>query len=179
MKQKVYNHFGRNHIKKNGKPLFPTFDHFSPITLEQSFDRLLIPLGHFNRSNAETYYFNKDTILRGVSSVHLSDLIAEGYDRFLCTGDVYRHAAYDTTHAAVFHQMDMQRLFTKEELHTCNFSRNIFEASARASKEADVDGQVVHTRDAVESVMLDMRRTVEAVVKELLGSDVKCHWKHY
>ena len=179
VKQRVYNHFQRNHVDENGKPLFPTFDHFSPITLEQSFDRLLLPVGHFNRSNAETYYFNKDTILRGVSSVHLSYLIAEGYDRILCTGDVYRHAAYNPTDAAVFHQMDMQRLFTKEELHTGNFSGNIFEASARTSKEADVEGQVVHTRDAVESVMFDMRQTVEAVVKELLGGGVKCRWKHY
>ena len=179
VKQKVYDHFQRNHVDENGKLLFPTFDHFSPITPEQSFDHLLIPLGHFNKSNAEVYYLNKDTILRDVSSVHLSDLIAEGYDRFLCTGDVYRHMAYNPIHATVFHQMDMQRLFTKEELYTGNRSGNIFEAGARTSKEADLEGQVVHTRDAVKLLMLDMRQTIEAVLEDLLGVGVKCRWKHY
>lgn len=179
VKQKVYNHFQRNHVDENRKPLFPIFDNLSPVTPEQSFDRLLMPQGHFNRSDIETYYFNKDTILRGVSSVHLSDMIAEGYDRFLCTGDVYRHSTYDPTHAVVFHQMDLQRLFTKEELFPGNSSSNLFEASARASKEANLEGQLVHTKDTVESLMLDMKQTIMAVVEELLGKGVKCRWNHY
>lgn len=181
VKQRVYDYFQRNHVNENGDPLFATFDDFSPVTAEQSFDHLLMPRDHYNRSEIETYYLNKDTILRGVTSVHMSDMIARGYDRYLCTGDVYRRSLYDQTHALVFHLMDMQRLFTKQELSRTSSNANleIFETGARDSKMETERRQLVHTKEAVELVLGDMKKMIKGVIESLLGHGVECQWNNY
>jgi phenylalanyl-tRNA synthetase alpha chain len=63
----------------------------SPIvSVESNFDSLLIPQDHVSRSKSDTYYLNKETVLRCHTSAHQTFLLKQGFNRFLVTGDVYR-----------------------------------------------------------------------------------------
>lgn len=68
-------------IRDNMDPVVPTANNF---------DSLLIPPNHVSRSMSDTYYLDKETVLRTHTSAHQTTLLNEGYDRFLVTGDVYR-----------------------------------------------------------------------------------------
>jgi phenylalanyl-tRNA synthetase alpha chain len=105
----------------------------------------------------------------------------KGYDRYLCTGDVYRRSVYNNTHSPLFHQMDIQRLFTKQELvhKSSNADLEIFESGARASKGENEQRQLVHTPKVVNLLLGDMRETIEGVFESLLGLDLKCQWHNY
>lgn len=86
---------------------FDKFDEMNPIcTVEENFDKLLIPKDHPARSKSDTYYINKTTVLRTHTSAHQNELLKKGYRNFLVTGDVYRRDEVDRTHYPVFHQME-------------------------------------------------------------------------
>jgi phenylalanyl-tRNA synthetase alpha chain len=94
----IYKHFGKD---------FAKFDTLSPIvTLEQNFDKLLIPADHPARGMSDTYYVDEGRVLRTHTSAHQNDLMSAGYRQFLVTGDVYRKDTIDATHYPVFHQME-------------------------------------------------------------------------
>ena len=70
---------------------FQYFDNLSPIVANyDNFDSLLIPSDHVSRSKSDTYYVNKDNVLRTHTTAHDFQLLKEGYDKFLITGEVYR-----------------------------------------------------------------------------------------
>lgn len=74
--------------ERNG---FVTRDDIDPIVSTiHNFDSLLIPPEHVSRSRSDTYYFNKETVLRTHTSAHQTTMLTAGEDRFLVTGDVYR-----------------------------------------------------------------------------------------
>lgn len=183
VKQKVYDYFRRNHVSENGDPLFATFEDLSPITTPyQNFDNLLIPVGHKDRSEIENYFLNENTVLRCHTSAHAPDLIAMGHNNFLLSGDVYRRDTYDHLHSPIFHQLEVQRLFTKEEVfrHSPNTNLNIFDINARDSKMETEDKQNVHTIEAVKAMSSDMKKTIEEIVfGELLGHGLTYRWNNY
>lgn len=74
--------------QRNG---FVTRDDLDPIVpTMNNFDSLLIPPDHVSRSKSDTYYFDKETVLRTHTSAHQTNMLIDGEDRFLVTGDVYR-----------------------------------------------------------------------------------------
>ena len=100
----------KNHIYKYFKSLDPnmkTFDDLSPfVSVEDNFDKLLIPKNHPARSKSDTYYLNEHTVLRTQTSAHQNELLAQGHKSFLVTGDVFRKDEIDARHYPVFHQME-------------------------------------------------------------------------
>lgn len=97
------------------------------VTVHQCFDVLNVPLDHISRSKSDTYYINKDTILRAQTSAHQVETMLSGLTSFLVfgkingiLGDVYRRDEINQTHYPGFHQMEGVRLFTTEELGTNN-----------------------------------------------------------
>jgi hypothetical protein len=64
-----------------------------------------VPANHISRSYNDTYYVNKETVLRCHTSAHQAQKLREGHTHFLLTGDVYRRDAIDATHYPVFHQV--------------------------------------------------------------------------
>ena len=60
------------------------------VPIVNNFDSLLIPQDHVSRSKSDTYYVDKEYVLRTHTSAHQTTLMKEGLDRFLVTGDVYR-----------------------------------------------------------------------------------------
>jgi phenylalanyl-tRNA synthetase alpha chain len=89
-------------------PDFKTHNNLFPIvTTGQNFDSLGFPLDHVGRNRTDTYYINKETVLRTHTSAHQADTFrkneSEGY---LISADVYRRDAIDRSHNPVFHQME-------------------------------------------------------------------------
>lgn len=96
---------------------FAVKDELSPIVSTwQNFDQLGFPKDHVSRGKSDTYYLDKDTVLRTHTSAHQTDLLSQGLDRFLVAGDVYRRDEVDTTHYPVFHQTEGVKIFSADEL---------------------------------------------------------------
>jgi len=94
---------------------FHIFDAEDPIvTTKQCFDDLRLPPSHPGRSASDTYYLTEETLLRTHTSAHQSQHLSEGYEAFLCTGDVYRRDEIDSSHYPAFHQLEGVRLFDKD-----------------------------------------------------------------
>lgn len=89
---------------------FPDYAHlssFSPlVTPFKNFDELSFPADHPGRSVTDSYYVNKDLMLRTHTSAHEVDVFKSGQNKWLLTADVYRRDEIDRTHYPVFHQME-------------------------------------------------------------------------
>ena len=178
LKQRVVHHFHKRYVTRTGNAIFAHFDNVGPIvTTEQNFDSLLVPKGHISRSKNDNYYINQTHLLRAHTSAHQRDFIKMGLDRFLVTGDVYRRDEIDCSHYPVFHQMEGVRLFTKHELFQSanDETLDIFEKDPDFMVETQ-DKQTSHTLDAAKMVELDLKRTLEELVKDLFGHDTETRW---
>jgi len=90
---------------------FTVFDNLEEVvSIQDNFDKLLVPIDHPARSKNDTYYVNEEYVLRTQTSAHQNQLLAQGYDKFIVTGDVYRKDTIDKTHHPVFHQMEVVKL---------------------------------------------------------------------
>ena len=139
----------------NTRHSFVTRDDLDPIvSTKNNFDSLLIQPDHVSRSMSDTYYFDKNTVLRTHTSAHQTTLLEEGIDRFLVTGDVYRRDEIDSSHYPIFHQMEGVRMFSEEEL-----------TEAGALTIAD-KGKIVEQ---------DLKDGLEGMAKKLFG-DVEMRW---
>ncbi len=91
-------------------------DLFPIVTTGQNFDSLGFPIDHIGRSRTDTYYLNKETVLRTHTSAHQADTFrnneSEGY---LISADVYRRDAIDRSHYPVFHQMEGARTWDRQQ----------------------------------------------------------------
>jgi phenylalanyl-tRNA synthetase alpha chain len=98
-------------------PGYKTHNNLFPIvTTAQNFDSLGFPLDHVGRNRTDTYYINKETVLRTHTSAHQADTFrkneSEGY---LISADVYRRDAIDRSHNPVFHQMEGARTWDRQQ----------------------------------------------------------------
>ena len=100
-----------NYFKTLKDYQFTIFDDLSPyVSIEDNFDKLLIPKDHVARSKSDTYYVNENTVLRTHTSAHQNELLSLGHDSFIVIGDVYRKDEIDKSHYPVFHQMEILSL---------------------------------------------------------------------
>ena len=176
IKQRVVSHFHKRYVSRTGNALFAHFDNVSPlVTTEQNFDSLLVPPGHVSRAKNDSYYVNSTHMLRAHTSAHQQDFIKMGCNQFLVTGDVYRRDAIDSSHYPTFHQMEGVRLFSKHELFPSTDELEILEQDPTFMVETD-EKQLEHTIDAAKMLELDLKRTLEALVKELFGKNIKMRW---
>lgn len=77
------------------------------MTVQQNFDSLGFAQDHPGRSRTDTYYVNKDTVLRTHTSAHEVDIFrANSSNGYTISADVYRRDAVDRSHYPVFHQME-------------------------------------------------------------------------
>ena len=93
---------------------FDIFDNLDPfVSIEDNFDKLLIPKNHPARSKSDTYYQNENIVLRTHTSAHQNELLSKGHLNFLVSGDVYRKDEIDSHHYPIFHQMECVMVFKK------------------------------------------------------------------
>ena len=98
---------------------FHDFEHLSSlnpvVTTTQNFDSLGFPVDHPGRSVTDSYYVNKDYMLRTHTSAHEVETFAAGHSKWLLTADVYRRDEIDSSHYPVFHQMEGARVFKTDK----------------------------------------------------------------
>ena len=84
------------------------------VSTFQNFDSLGFAPDHPGRSRSDTYYVNKETLLRTHTSAHeLETFRANASQGFLLSADVYRRDEVDRTHYPVFHQMEGARVWDR------------------------------------------------------------------
>ncbi|KAG6814348.1 hypothetical protein H0H92_010933 [Tricholoma furcatifolium] len=97
---------------------YPDFVHLSSlspiVTPFKNFDELSFPKDHPGRAVTDSYYINKDLLLRTHTSAHEVEVFNQGNDKFLLTADVYRRDEIDGSHYPVFHQMEGACLFSAD-----------------------------------------------------------------
>ncbi|KAM6500517.1 phenylalanyl-tRNA synthetase [Amanita muscaria] len=109
---------------------FPDFSRhsaFSPLVSPfKNFDELSFPLDHPGRSLADSYYVNKDLMLRTHTSAHEVEVFRNGDTQWLLTADVYRRDEIDASHYPVFHQVE---------------GAKIFDANSSSMREVELDNE--------------------------------------
>lgn len=150
-------------------PLFSVFDNLSPVvTVDQNFDSLLVPKDHPSRKKTDSYYLNKDTLLRAHTSAHQVELIRQGMNNFLVVGDVYRRDEVDRSHYPVFHQVEAVRLCGHHELfqeEKVARELSIFDQGGSRSPGK----QESHSVDAVMVMTRALQSTLIKLVQHLFG----------
>ena len=120
-------------------------NHLSPVVSTwQNFDSLGFPIHHPGRNRSDTYYINRNTLLRTHTSAHQKEafralLRDRSHDGFLISADVYRRDAIDRQHYPVFHQMEGARLWDRAKVG-----------------RSDPDG-----RDLTQAIQMDLSRLVK------------------
>jgi len=195
---KILSHLGRNlHLQKQhplclikerivsfiyskyrgnrGNPLFTVVDQLDPVvTVEQNFDCLLVPKDHVSRNKSDSFYLNRDFMLRAHTSAHQSQLIKMGLDNFLAIGDVYRRDEIDKTHYPVFHQVEGVRLIDRIEFDKLTGTTEgveLFENGDKTSYK-----QALHTLDAAKISEVDLKDCLTGLAKHLFGDKIEYRW---
>lgn len=170
VRQCIINYFHKQFYNHMGNPVFSVYDNLSPIvTVTQNFDSLLIPKGHLSRDQSDCYYVNQNIVLRSHTTAHQSELISMGLNNFIVVGDVYRRDEIDSTHYPVFHQVDVVRLCTTEEIfQNVNHSDGlrIFEHRGIETDEK----QACHTLESVKLMEYELKNTLMGLAQMFFGS---------
>ena len=98
-------------------PTYKYYNTFDPVvsTLE-NFDSLGFPADHPGRARSDTYYINRDTLLRTHTSAHEAELFRKAESGgYLISADVYRRDEVDRSHYPVFHQMEGARVWDRKK----------------------------------------------------------------
>jgi phenylalanyl-tRNA synthetase alpha chain len=168
-------------------PTYKAYNKLSPIvSVHQNFDSLGFPQDHPGRSKTDTYYINKNTVLRTHTSAHQADTFVAGEpDGFTITADVYRRDAIDRSHYPVFHQMEGARMWSRIEVPNGNIAQAVWEDIERMPEhnlkvEDDNpvfhDGnplQTEHSAEECKAIAAHLKRSLEGVVVEVFGQAKK------
>ena len=94
---------------------WPNFTHISNsspvVTPAMNFDSLSFPADHPGRAITDSYYINREYMLRTHTSAHEVETFAKGERKWLYTADVYRRDEIDSSHYPVFHQVEGASIF--------------------------------------------------------------------
>ena len=167
----------------------PTFVHYndlSPVvTVAQNFDSLGFPTDHPGRSRTDTYYINKDTVLRTHTSAHQADTFrkdeSEGYT---ISADVYRRDAIDRSHYPIFHQMEGARMWDRrtfpggsiveaiwQDLHRLpTHNLKVEDLNPTTHVERNPLQADYHNPEEVEAIAAHLKRSLEDIVAVLFSN---------
>ena len=150
--------------------------------MAQNFDSLGFPNDHPGRSRKDTYYINKDTVLRTHTSAHEADIFRSNKTAgYTISADVYRRDAIDRSHYPVFHQMEGARMWDRRKVEDGDIAKAVWADLERLPKHAlEVEDpnptmhpernplQVEHhSPQEVEAIAAHLKRTLEGVVEGL------------
>ena len=109
IKNKIYEYFSSTPYNFTFRENLPKI-----VSVEDNFDKLLIPKNHPARARSDTYYVNDKYVLRTHTTAHQNLLLEEGLNSFIACGDVYRKDEINATHYPVFHQIEGVVLFDSD-----------------------------------------------------------------
>ncbi|KAL9612244.1 MAG: hypothetical protein Q9167_003157 [Letrouitia subvulpina] len=166
----------------------PTYVHYNSlppvVTVAQNFDSLGFAADHPGRSRSDTYYVNKDTVLRTHTSAHQADIFRENASEgYTISADVYRRDAIDRSHYPVFHQMEGARMWDRKKTPGQDIAAAIWDDLRRLPKHGaiveDLNPTVdpernpqqvrYHSLDEVEALATHLKKTLERVVEDLFS----------
>ncbi|KAL7665407.1 phenylalanine--tRNA ligase [[Candida] zeylanoides] len=89
---------------------------FKPaVTTFENFDVLGFPHDHPGRSRSDSYYLNRNNLLRTHTSAHEHECFTKtDTPGYFIAADVYRKDEVDRTHYPAFHQLEGARLWTRQ-----------------------------------------------------------------
>jgi phenylalanyl-tRNA synthetase alpha chain len=118
LKNRIYSHFHKTYPNT-----FVTKDDFNAkVSVEDNFEKLLIPKDHPTRFPTDTYFFDKANVLRTHTTAHDFEMLSK-HSAFLMAGDVYRRDEIDAKHYPAFHQLEGARIWTLQELGLQNYDQ--------------------------------------------------------
>lgn len=156
---------------------FTCYSQFPPVVSKyENFDALGFPEDHPGRSKTDTYYINRDTLLRTHTSAHelqcFQTCPTPGY---LISADVYRRDTIDRTHYPVFHQMEGARTWKrgpnlirtlKDDLVSLPES-NVIVEDPNPPFQSSNPKQDVQSAEECELLGKHLKRTVELLMNDL------------
>jgi phenylalanyl-tRNA synthetase alpha chain len=163
-------------------PGYKTHNELFPIvTTGQNFDSLGFPADHPGRSKSDTYYLNKDTVLRTHTSAHQLDIFkANESDGYLVSADVYRRDEIDHSHYPVFHQMEGAMTWDKDKILGSmadqvwndlkglpNHDLEVSDPNPTIHPERNPLQAKHHNAEEVEAMAAHLKRSLENVVVEI------------
>jgi len=164
-------------------PTYRYHNDFHPVVSTlQNFDSLGFPADHPGRNKSDTYYLNKDTLLRTHTSAHQADTFrANLSDGFLISADVYRRDAVDRSHYPVFHQMEGARVWDRTKVKDGNLAAAVWEDVERLPKhniKVDDPNPLAHpernplqdkhhTAEEAEAISTHLKRSLELMVVDV------------
>ncbi|KAF9646160.1 phenylalanyl-tRNA synthetase [Thelephora ganbajun] len=167
---------------------FHDFVHLSSVhpvvTPAQNFDSLGFPANHPGRSVTDSYYVNKDYMLRTHTSAHEVETFATGQPKWLLTADVYRRDEIDSSHYPVFHQMEGACVFKTdqvaiEEMKTDNarLSRYLGQSNIVIEDIPHISltnpAQPTHDPAHSELVALNLKLSINSLLLKLFGGGAR------
>lgn len=176
VRQHIVEYFYKSFTTNRGNAIFTVCDRIHPVvTTDQNFDSLLVPRDHVSRKKSDSFYLDRDRMLRAHCTAHQAELLKSGLDNFLIVGDVYRRDEINATHFPVFHQIDAVRTLHRDKLFANFPDLQIFEPNY-ADSDNDANKQACHTLEAVKLVEHELKVTLIGLVKHLFGEQIKYRW---
>ncbi|GMM35812.1 phenylalanine--tRNA ligase [Saccharomycopsis crataegensis] len=167
---------------KFDKKEYTFYNNFKPVvTTFENFDVLDFPQDHVGRSKSDTYYINKDNLLRTHTSAHEYECFKEtktpGY---FISADVYRRDEIDRTHYPAFHQMEGARIWKKGDIEQIKKDLKsippvdlVVEDVVRPFDAVDNPKQAHMTDEETDLVGQHLRRTCEVIVDTVFNEAKK------
>jgi phenylalanyl-tRNA synthetase alpha chain len=156
---------------------------FPVVSTHQNFDSLGFPEDHPGRSKTDTYYVNKNTVLRTHTSAHQADVFrANESEGYLISADVYRRDAIDRSHYPIFHQMEGARMWDRTRVPNGDIAAAVWkDIEALPKHEMKVEDpnppthpernplQSEHSLEEAEAIAAHLKRSLELVVVEIFS----------
>jgi phenylalanyl-tRNA synthetase alpha chain len=166
------------------RPIYKYHTTFFPVvSTHQNFDSLGFPADHPGRSKTDTYYVNRNTVLRTHTSAHQADVFrANESEGWLISADVYRRDAIDRSHYPIFHQMEGARMWDRRKVPKGDIAAAVWkdvEALPQHSMKVEDPNppthpernplQKEHSQDEAEAIAAHLKRSLELVVVEIFS----------
>ncbi|RPD66357.1 phenylalanyl-tRNA synthetase [Lentinus tigrinus ALCF2SS1-7] len=150
------------------------------VTPAQNFDDLGFPPDHPGRAATDSYYINKDLLLRTHTSAHEVETFARGERKWLLSADVYRRDEIDASHYPVFHQMEGARVFSADAVGRAELEDDNARLSHHLARSniviedvphitASNPHQDVHDPVLAELVALNLKLSLNSLMLTLFG----------
>lgn len=183
----------RERIENRLKPLgFTPFNTFKPVvSVHDNFDALDFPADHPGRSRSDTYYINKETLLRTHTSAHEIECFKTSpTPGYLISADVFRRDSVDKTHYPAFHQMEGARTWDANDSDLVEQLKAALAAIPRPENFIAEDPnppfcsrnqkQENQSDEVARLIGENLKRTIELVMADLFvshqGEPVKARW---
>lgn len=175
---------------------FRTYNEFKPVvTVFENFDSLGFPKDHPGRNKSDTYYINKNHLLRTHTSAHEMECFGNILQKkthkpgYLITADVYRRDEIDKTHYPAFHQMEGARIWSKDPAGKTQLKKDIEVLNKELEKiknftvedcpyvEATNPKQSYMSEEEVHLVSTHLKKTFELIVAEVFKKKLESEGK--